>query len=71
MPIDPAHQFQVGEPVLLIEHGVLTTVTGYVWAESVGGMPNLIAYKLACGISVPKAAIKKQDGKTAVLTNPA
>jgi hypothetical protein len=60
---DPSTQFQVGEPVLLIEPGILTTVSGYLWSESVGAPPIIVAYKLSCGISVPESAIRKRAVK--------
>lgn len=57
--IDPNDQFQIGDPVLYVAQGIKTTVVAYVWAESTGGEPMLVNYKLACGISVPKRAIIK------------
>ena len=57
--MDPERQFQVGESVLLVKQGVITTVTGYEWSQSVSGEPSIVGYKLSCGISAPFASISK------------
>ncbi|RVC47588.1 MULTISPECIES: hypothetical protein [unclassified Mesorhizobium] len=49
-----AAQFQIGDEVVYVPEGVITTVAGYVWQEKVGTPPTIALYGLACGISVPK-----------------
>ena len=52
-------QFQVGDEVLYEPEGVVTTVDGYLWLEAVGSLPEIGAYRLACGVSVPGSSLKR------------
>lgn len=52
--IDPREQLQIGDCVLYEREGVFARVTGYVWAESTGGLPRVVGYNLDCGTSVPR-----------------
>jgi hypothetical protein len=54
--MEPEHndQFQIGDEVLYTPEGVITSITGYDWLQSVDAPPKIMAYQLACGISAPK-----------------
>lgn len=56
-PIDPADQYQIGDCVLYLPEGVITEVTGYLWEESVGEAPRIIAYELSCGTRVSRESL--------------
>lgn len=47
-------QYQIGDEVVYVPEGVITTVTGYVWKYQVPEPPRILLYSLACGIDVPK-----------------
>ena len=57
--IDPRDQFQIGDPVVHVPTGVRTNIEGYVWAETVGGSPRILAYVLECGVSVSKSELER------------
>lgn len=67
-PVRPEDQFQIGDNVTYVREGVHSQVQGYMWAESVGGAPTVIGYKLSCGISVPRAELVRRQPPP---TNPA
>lgn len=57
---DPQTQFQIGDKVLYVPEGVETEIDGYLWIQSVGGLPKIGAFKLRCGIEVPAESIVKR-----------
>lgn len=57
---NPDTQFQIGEDVLYLPEGVRCKVDGYVWAEGVGEVPRVVAYRLSCGVSVSENCIIRQ-----------
>lgn len=55
-------QHQIGDEVVYVPEGVITTVTGYDWIQGVDAPPKIIAYQLACGISAPKSLLAAYVG---------
>lgn len=51
--VDPLDQFQIGELVVYKPAGVLTRVDGYVWKHNLSEPPELMGYRLSCGITLP------------------
>ena len=56
---NPDTQFQMGDRVLYKPDGIIATVTGYQWVETMGHRPKLIGYELSCGITVGFESIAK------------
>lgn len=67
MAVDPSEQLQVGDRVLYVDQGVITTVSGYVWQESLGSPPRIGLYVLSCGISAPRGALQRWEGASGSL----
>lgn len=61
MATEQSEQFQINDLVVYTPEGVHTWIEGYVWIESLGELPRIGAYILACGISVPKSSIVRRD----------
>jgi hypothetical protein len=47
-----AEQYQIGDRVIYMPEGILTTITGYKWETYVEKPPAIIAYLLGCGIGI-------------------
>jgi hypothetical protein len=56
-------QFQIGDRVLYVPENVNTEIEGYVWSETIGGVPRIVAYRLSCGISVKYDSLKLCHGR--------
>lgn len=61
----PQDQFQIGETVLYRPEGVLTRIRGYLWSETVGDAPRIVAYELDCNITVDGALLERMKRREA------
>lgn len=52
-----AEQFQVGDKVLVVDHGIETTVVGYRFFHELSAT-TLTHYELACGLSVRREGLE-------------
>jgi hypothetical protein len=52
-----AEQYQIGDRVIYTPEGVVTTVSGYLWFNTVEKRPSIMGYELACGITVGSGLI--------------
>ncbi|WP_127524586.1 hypothetical protein [Mesorhizobium sp. Z1-4] len=57
----PADQFQIGDTVLYVPEGVITTIRGYTWQTNIGNPPRILTYALDCGINVTTSMIERLD----------